>query len=441
MNTTSRWLVLLALLAPGCAKTPVESPPAIPVAPAPPKLDWLAALATQTHMEVPVAGSSVPLAPIGVAAPLDTPTVVIGPDAITLDGGVVVRTAVVDNRIEAPAAEGRRLERHAIVGQLFDAAKAKNPDFAFNARGGAATPRKPVLMVADPRAPMGLLERARWSVWYAGWQPTHWVVRGPDGAPATLAAQDAPRCRPSPRLRITEVQGGSMTGSPSGLALSPATVVGPCSPQSQDQVFRSLSELLGVCWGRTVSQVSMLQGERDDATLTWVTAPDGSVEGVFAEAAFLGYGADLGDCILRSVKSKRHAAPTSGRCIATARLSYQAGEMTELLAVEPPVGTPAALATPLVHAECHLGPTALGFELAAATDGACGAGPSVWAQVQTTGLENLPHWLDEVTGVGGTRLASANVHVDEKATLATTLATLDALGRTGTQPELRLSLD
>lgn len=431
-------LCALFLLLAACGKPAPQPPPPVTVVPEPPKPDWLTTLAEQAGIEAPTAGPLVPTAAVGVD-PQAVPVVVVGPQAITFDGTVLVRAAVVEGRIDAPAAQGRRIDRHAVVGQLFDAAKAKNPAYSFNAKGGTTGPRKPVLMVADARAPMGLLERARWSVWHAGWEPTGWVVRGADG-PAVLSAPEAPRCRAQPPLRITEMEGGALAGSPSAMAISPATVVGPCAPESQDGIFRSLAELLGVCWGRTVEAVSMLQGERDDATITWVTAPDGSVEGVFLESAFIGYGAGFGDCVLRAVKSKRHA-PQPQRCIATSRVSYQSGELADRLAVEPRAGEPKPLATPLVHAECLLSPTALGFELFGATDGSCGTGPSVWAQVQLTGLDHLSGWLGEVTGAGGTRLQSANVHVAERATLGETLAALQALGRAGEKPALRLATD
>lgn len=433
------WVLAAAMIA-GCAGTKEQAPAPVPVAP-PPVADWLEVLSKADGITEPVASARIPLGPI--AAPTaSTPVVVVGPTGITFEGTVVVRAGVIEERIEAPAAQGRRIGGHAVIGQLFDAAKARNPAYSFNAPGGTTGPRQPIIMITDARAPISALVRAHWSVWLAGWEPSGWVVRGADGAPHVLAVEEPPVCRRSPAPRVQEFEASARSGSPSGIAIAASAVIGQCDAASQDQIFRGLAELLGTCWGRTVSQVQLLQDEKDEATISWVTSPDGSVEGVFAESSFLGYGAEMGDCVLRAVKSKRHATPKSGRCLGTTRLTYQSGDMADRLIVEPRVGEAATLAAPLRHAECRLTPGTLGFDLApSVSDKGCGAGGSVWAQIDRTGIERLPDWLAEVAGAGGTDLTTVNLRVDDKATLGDALLALDALGRSGTKPVLRMGVD
>ncbi|GMV39876.1 MAG: hypothetical protein AMXMBFR64_15920 [Myxococcales bacterium] len=433
------WVVAMVGVLTGCASAPPPPPP-VPVAPPPaPVVSWLDTLAAGAGIEVPVATDRIPLGAAG--EPGGAPVVLVTPAGIFFDGAVVVRAALVEDRIEAPAAQGKRIGTSALIAQLFDAAKARNPRFQFNAPGGTTGPREPVVMIADSRAPVSLLARARNSVWHAGWQPTGWVVRDAAGAPRTLAVEDPPVCRRAAPPKVTEIQGGSRTGTPSGIAIAASAVVGACDAASQDQVIRELAELLGTCWGRTVAQVALLEGETDDATLTWVTAPDGSVEGVFAESSFLGYGADMGACILSVVKSKRHAPPSAGRCLGTTRVTYQAGEMVDRLTVEPRVGAPETLPTPLRHAECRLSAGRLGFALFPMAAGGCGAGGSIWAQIDRAGVDRLPDWLAEVAGAGGADLQTVNLRTDEKATLGDTLRALDALGRAGAKPALRMGVD
>jgi hypothetical protein len=231
-----------------------------------------------------------------------------------------------------------------------------------------------------------------------------------------------------------------MAGSPSAIVIAPATVVGACDAGSQDRLFRSTAELIASCYGRSVSRVALLEGERDDAVLSWVTAADGTVEGVFAEAGFVSYAPELGECLLRVVRSVRHEPPQSGRCIATARVAYESGEMLDRVFVEPPAGTPVKIEAPLTHLQGRLSPVTLAIRLSKGDEHGCPGTAFVAAELERTGIDRLPAWLDEVVGREALAIAQATLQVDEKVTLGDMLLGLDAMARAGGQAKLALGV-
>ena len=449
-RTVGRGAIALAslwvgALAGACAGSVETSKPSVAKeAPPPAPADWLAPIEAQATLVIPEVSAKIPLGPIGIPlgpigspAPDDGLLIVVGPKGLLLNGQNVLSGRLVDGAVDLPGAEGRRIEGSRVITQLFDAAKARNPTYRFNE---TAPPERPAVLVVDQRTPAGLIARIERSLHFAGFRTIGPVVRGPDGQPQALTLPAPPRCPERKAPALPQVTGSHLQGSPSALVLTPTVLAGACDPESQDAVVRSLADSLAGCYARTVSRIALLQGEQDEAILSWVTAPDGSVEGVFVEAGFVSYSPDLGDCLLRTLKSARHRAPEHGRCIATLMMRYGAGEMLDRLVTAPRSGEPKHLASPLTHIEAWLPSPVLKFELSHDGPDHCPEGPAVAAQLEATGRTGLPRWLGEVVGKGEVVPLGINLRVGPKVPLSDVIAATEALYAVGGAPAVAVEL-
>jgi hypothetical protein len=418
-------LLVLSLLAAGCSTRAPSPPPPVSVGPA--QLDWLAVLARDTGLEpVVVSSSGSPLLAVAAPSP-ETAVIAIGPSGIHVDGRAVLGGRVADGMVRVTDARVRAVRGGHLILQLWDALRAANPQFSpavAETYGGT----RPALLVADRRAPVGLVADVALSIQLAGFAAPRWVVRDERGGIAAVALHPGAACPDGPTPSAGPPAIGTMD-EPHVVAMGPPVVFGPCSSSLAEINAHKLGASVAGCYVEATEANPALAKSSDRIDIAYIVRPDGKVQGGYAEAGFSARAPGLEACLASALLGPQYP-PADHGCLVRQTLAMTTSTPTSQSWI--PAGPPPParhLTAPLTWAELTLLPAQVRVELGQTRAGECPEGLRLLAALPQGDPMAAAADLDALLGAHALDLAVIQVRAESTATLEQILGLAHRMAR------------